>query len=489
MAFGESKKLWIGSVALLLAGPFAGWQLASWPVKLRYPGEENLAEGIPLAEMLHLRQGVRIYDPPSPERFDAANYGPLYYLLGSRLVNPQEPAYLPLRLVSLLGTLGCAAGCSLLALWLSRSYFAATLAPLLFLSYRIVTFHGISARCDVVALSLSFWGFLIAYRSRNSRTLLLAVPLILLGFFYKQQFVAEPLAILLFLLLERRYRLAAEFAASAVLGGLGLLAFFQFVAFPQEAFLKHFLSYNVLPFSAQRFGSGIVFFGTLFFFPALVGSEFLRCRRDKLLACYVGCAITLGIVTFAREGSDANYFLACALVLSSLFAALLAERLTERSRPAELLVLLVISVLLGQLFATSPPRQEDFARDRTLQDFLGRNFSPSTLALGYYTGDLVRARLDTPISNLYHFTWLIRKGLTSDRDLCSELHNHRFGVVVLNFDLEHDQNPYWVNYYLTEPMRQAILANYQPEASLEMPEVEKFRANDRFYVWVPRGLR
>src|SRR6266699_890328 len=181
----SGKSLWFGCLALLLVGSFAGTQLASWPVKLRYPGEENLAEGIPLAEILHLRQGVRIYDPPSPERFDAANYGPLYYLLGSRLVNPQEPAYLPLRLVSLLGTLGCAAGCSLLALWLSRSYFAATLAPLLFLSYRIVTFHGISARCDVVALSLSFWGFLIAYRSRNSRTLLLAVPLILLGFFYK----------------------------------------------------------------------------------------------------------------------------------------------------------------------------------------------------------------------------------------------------------------------------------------------------------------
>ena len=124
--------------ARLLVGSFAGTQLASWPVKVRYPGEENLAEGIPLAEMLHLRQGVRIYDPPSPERFDAANYGPLYYLLGSRLVNPQEPAYLPLRLVSLLGTLGCAAGCSLLALWLSRSYFAATLAPLPIILRRFV---------------------------------------------------------------------------------------------------------------------------------------------------------------------------------------------------------------------------------------------------------------------------------------------------------------------------------------------------------------
>src|SRR5205823_6901867 len=108
---------------------------------------------------------------------------------------------------------------------------------------------------------------------------------------------------------------------------------------------------------------------------------------------------------------------------------------------------------------------------------------------GYYTGDLLRARLDTPISSLYPFAWLIRKGIATDRYLCAELDNHRFGVVVLNFDLEHDHDQYWANYYLTGPLRQAILANYQPEASLEMPEVEKFRASDRFYVWVPRSPR
>src|SRR5437762_5256900 len=68
-----------------------GRNLATWPIRLGYPGEENFNEGVQLAEMVRLRQGVRIYRPASPGQFDPANYGPLYYLLGARLVDPEAP--------------------------------------------------------------------------------------------------------------------------------------------------------------------------------------------------------------------------------------------------------------------------------------------------------------------------------------------------------------------------------------------------------------
>jgi hypothetical protein len=71
------REMLVGASVLLLAGSFAAWHVSDWPAKLRYPGEQNFAEGVLLAEMVHLRQGVPIYAPPSPQRFDAANYGPL----------------------------------------------------------------------------------------------------------------------------------------------------------------------------------------------------------------------------------------------------------------------------------------------------------------------------------------------------------------------------------------------------------------------------
>jgi len=70
--------------AIILAGFFAVLQLSKWPARLRYPGEENFIQGTSLTEMLHLRQGIPIYALPSADGFDAANYGPLYYLLGAK---------------------------------------------------------------------------------------------------------------------------------------------------------------------------------------------------------------------------------------------------------------------------------------------------------------------------------------------------------------------------------------------------------------------
>jgi hypothetical protein len=148
-----SAAIWL--VAFLLAGFFSARNLATWPTRIRYPGEESY-EGSAMVEIARLAQAVPIYAPPSSEGFAGATYGPLYYLAGARLVNPKRPSYLPLRLLSALGILGCAAGCGLLAFRLSRSHLAASLSPLIFLSYGIVTFHGVSALSDSVALFLFF---------------------------------------------------------------------------------------------------------------------------------------------------------------------------------------------------------------------------------------------------------------------------------------------------------------------------------------------
>src|SRR5947208_10079328 len=474
-------------LVVLGAGLLSGQQVATWPVRIRYPCEQSFVEGMRLAEMVHLRQGLRIYDPPTPERFDAAIYGPLYYLLGARLVDFEEPSLLPLRLISLIGTLGCMVECALLAFWISKSPAATALAPLLFLSYGIVTFYGSSARCVLVALALLFGGFLFSYRFRNCRVLLLGAPLMLLGFFYKQQFVAAPLAVLLFLLVERRYRLAAEFGGLITFGGLASLGFFQFVIFRGQAFLAHFLRYNMLPLTPAQFAAGAAGFVLMLLVPLLLGLKHLRAHQDKLLACYLGSAVFLALATLAKEGSSTNYYLECVLILSPVLAALLRERAQEPAYAAGLLAVLILSFLSGRWFARPQPEQIDFARDRAVQDYLREHFSPRTPALSVFTGDLVRAGLDAPVSDLYQYTQLIRKGTLSDRDLLGQLRARRFGVIALNFDLESERNPQRLERYLTEPLRRSILANYRPSASLDMPAPEKLYAPDRFYLWIPEN--
>jgi hypothetical protein len=384
--------------------------------------------------------------------------------------------------------LGCAACSSLLAFWLSRRRWAAVLAPLVFLSYGFVTRFGTSARCDIFAVFLVFAGFILAHRYFAGREFFLAVPLMLLGLFYKQQFVAGPLAVILALVLEKRYQRAAQFAGLLGVGGLLILGFFQFVAFPGQAFLSHFALYNAAGFSWSQFKyAGLMYLGVVLLVPILLGLEFLRAHQNRMVLCYLCSSVVISMVTVARVGSDSNYWFEPVLVVSTLVAALVAERSDGRKGSPEVVVLLGITLFLAQFFSPAGPRPEDLAADRAIQEYLRRNFPRGTPALSHYAGDLGRAGLELPISNLAQYRYLIAQGRFSDQEVVGELERRRFGVIVLNFDLQPAGNSRRSQSDFPEAWDTAILANYELAVSLEMPDPEKVWPEDRFYVWVPRA--
>src|SRR5713101_5317694 len=136
-------------VALAIVTYFATIQLANWPERLRYPGEEDAVEGTQLSEMVHLRRGVHIYRLPSDGEFDGVIYGPLCYLLGATVINPNQPAYAPLRVLSLLATVGLAIASALLAFRLTRRKIAGAMAVFLLCGSAFIGRYGISARADM----------------------------------------------------------------------------------------------------------------------------------------------------------------------------------------------------------------------------------------------------------------------------------------------------------------------------------------------------
>ena len=482
---------WFAAALLLLLGMPAAWNLSTWPSRVRYPGElgDNV-EGVCLAETLHLRGGVAVYAPVTPDRFEAMIYGPLYYWLGAKLIDPENPAYRPLRVLSLFATLGCIGAVALMAFRLSHSGLAAVLAGLLVLSYGLVSTVGLSARCDVVALALVFWGFVVAHRYRGSRGVLVSVPLIVLGLFFKQQYVAPPLAVFLYLLLDRRWRLAAEFAGLTILSGGALLAYFHFVVYPGQSLLWHLVDYSMISLSWNRFGWGLLLFVIFFGVLTLLGLEFLRRHPDRLISTYLGCAVFLAVVTLAKEGSGTNYYLEPLLTICPPVAALAAECRKEAGRRVEILCLLAVSLLVGTPMNALPPSPRDFVLDRSIQNYLRSNFKPGTLAagVGVATGELVRAGLDVPVSNFYQYTWLACRGTIPPAQLVAQFGRHRFGVVAIRLNLQDEQQAHQPNdVCLTEDLHRAILLNYRLVAALDLPVHQQLEFPTRLYLWVPQG--
>ena len=482
---------WFVAVLLLLLGIPAGWNLSSWPSRLHYQGAlGDDVDGICLAEMLNLRRGVPVYAPPTPERFDAMVYGPVYYWLGAKLIDPENPTYRPLRIMSLLATLACLAGVSVLAFRFQRSYLAATLAPLLFLCYGFVSWRALSARCDMMALALLFWGFIIARKYCRTRALLLAVPFIVLGLFFKQQYVAAPLAICLYLVLERRWRLAVTFAGLTILSGTALLAYFQFVVYPGQSLLLHLIDYNMMPFSLYRFGWGLVLFVVMFGVPILLSLTFLRRHPDRLMGPYLGCAATGAVVVIGREGSGTNYYLEPLLIICALVAALAAESRIEAGQKAEVICLLGVSLFLGTRLLSFAPSPPDFVLDRRIHDYLRAHVKKGTPAAGMNvaTGELVRAGFETPISNFYQYTWLACRGAIPLPELLAHFDRQRFSVVALDLNLEDEQQAHRRNdICLTEDLHRVILLNYRLAATLDLPGHQQIEFPARLYLWVPRS--
>ena len=477
----------LGLILLLasIAAPgfFAAHHLSTWPVRVRYPGELDNAESSVLAEMVHLRAGVPVYAPASTQDYNSVLYGPLFYLLGSRLIDPQNPSHAHPRELTVLATLGMMTACALLAFWLARSYLAAILAALLFLGYPFVTHFGTQDRCDGISLLLWFSGFLTAYRFRESSKILLAVPLMTLGFYFKQQFIAGPLAILLFLVLEKRFRLAAQFVALLGVAGISLLALFQFVIFRHQSFLLHFFFYNAIPVSWQQALQWAVVLAVTFLVPTAVAIYYLRTHPNRLLTCYLGLIVPLLVVTMARCGANINYAIELLLVLCPLFAAQLASNLPRPSLAFLWLFLLAITLWLGNAIPLWVPQARDFDQDKAVQVFLRENFPPRAPALGLYAGDLTRAGLDTPITDLANYTWLVCEGRLSDQILLTPLRERRYALILLRFDLQAARNNNETAGTCFPPQfSQAITQNYRPVTG---SAARLFEAK-HYYAWLPR---
>lgn len=474
------------AIAFLIAGFFAARNLASWPARILYPGEESY-EGAALAEMARLGQGVAIYSPASARGFSGATYGPLYYLVGARLIDPDKPSYVPLRILSAIAMLGCALGCGLLAFWLTGSQIAAWLSPLVFLSYGVVTYHGVSALSDNVALFLFFAGFLIAYRFRSGAALLLSAPIMTLGFYYKPQYIAGPLAVFAYLLIEKRYRRFVQFGGALAACGIGLFAVFQWMVFPGQEFWRHFLTYQATLFSAHQFKLGILAFTFMLAGSLLLSFDFLRRHPDRMMLCYLVAAMLLGIITIGKESAFIQYFYESLLAVSALVPALLASRVAQRTAPVEVVLLLGFGLLAGQWYTPPAPSPAAFAQNAALQSYLQQHFPPHARALGLRGGDLVQAGFDTPFADLFQSELLSRHGVVSDGDLIAQIRARWFSVIVLDFDLQTERDPYRLAYYLNEPARRAIVENYEISTTLPTPTPEKLWEGDQFYIYVPRS--
>jgi len=117
------------------------------------------------------------------------------------------------------------------------------------------------------------------------------------------------------------------------------------------------------------------------------------------------------------------------------------------------------------------------------------NFAPGTPVLSYYPADPLRAGLAVPVTNWWHYSALIRKGLLSDHDIVARIEHGDYGAILLDFDIARQdtiESQRKANFYTTTNVRTAVLKSYRQigEVILPSPELTRFNGK-RLYVWSP----
>lgn len=175
-------------------------------LRLRYPFELEWMEGGMVDQVLRILAGQKIYVPPHFD-FVAFGYPPLYFYLSALLAKMTVPGFLPLRLVSLLSSLG-----SLFLIYriVSREtggkYFGVIAAALFASTYNLSEAWFDIAKVDSLFLFLLLLGIYLLRFQDSPRGFLLAAIALSLSFFSKQTALVIAMPLLLGTALLRKKR-------------------------------------------------------------------------------------------------------------------------------------------------------------------------------------------------------------------------------------------------------------------------------------------
>ncbi len=377
-------------ISILLAAVFWGLFLAIAVMRLQYPFELEWMEGGSLDHVLRMLDGKSLYCEPTLD-FVPYRYSPLYYYVSLPFTMVMGAGFAPLRLVSLLATLGCA---SIILSFVRRetgSLYGGYMAA----SFFVATFPAGGAWFDLARVDMLFLFFLLAglYVMRfysSARSVILAAFLMALSFMTKQ--VAMLIIIpagLAFLTVSRRLAVMFACVLTLVIVGSSIIldyhynGWFYFYVFGMGqnliitgsilARLKSFLYHMVIsPYP------GACLFAVMYFGQRLIRGASLRLRLTIP-------AFTIGLFASAfllwiNAGSYYNNLVPGHIALALLFGMGLAASLawTDRlswkyRRTLQLgLYLICITQLATMLYSPSRhiPTQADLEAGEQFMELL-----------------------------------------------------------------------------------------------------------------------
>jgi hypothetical protein len=433
------------------------------------PFQIDPSEGVIVGETGLLLDGVNVWARVSPERFIAAPYPPLFYVLLLPGLAAGLPPFAAARGLTIAATLGLAVLLAVVVARATRQPAAGLVAAGLWLAPNLVAVWAARARPDLLALLVNLGGLALVWwaaqrapatassaatvpttgwrrlaalaRPAFSWPLVVAAGLFAAGFYFKHTALAAPVAAGLYLLL-RQPRAAVGFGlsyAAAVVGPYVILDLVTAGGFSQHlvAFHRSWLWQNyvalALPFLRH--------YWLLLLLPlAVVGADLARRRRPSLPALYLltAAVVSLGAGT---HGGNHNHLLEVLLALALAAGVGLGRSLDTRlAAPALVLagaaaLALALEPAGGAAWLTGELRPPTAAEQLgwqqvtpVVRDDAGPIYSDNVGLLAV-TGHAI------PVTDPFTMAASVEAGLWSDAALVEAVRNREFSLIALRYDV------------------------------------------------------
>jgi len=417
--------------------------------------------------VVNLWHGGSLYHDFHNPPFAVISYPPVFYVISAVIsklfARSIYSVYVCGRVVALSATVLTAITVAAVARRAKTTRLSQISAPLLFLGSSLLLPWGFMARVDSLMLCFTMIGLFLFIKFNRSNWQYLAVLAFVLAIFTKQSALAAPAAAVVTLAFQRKWKESFLFAAALIFLSVACFLIGNYMT-------DGSMSLNIIggidaPARAQ---SIIEVFRRSFsglFMPivlsALALAAFIRKKplgfsltaTDQvifLFGIYLLGSLALAAVSSTKLGSDRNYYLD-SLLAASVLGGFGIEWLADQSRRRWLYAILAISLVV----CVGLP---DFINQKyeimTSNYFVSADNSAVLESLRPLSGDIliqdanIALRLEKPVfvTDPYHLAVMISTGRWSAEPLIKLIEQKHFQAVVLPFDLDAAERPYWASY-------------------------------------------
>jgi hypothetical protein len=439
------------------------------------PYQIDYGEGLMLDGAMRLRHSQPLY--PDPFRFPVVLhvYGPVAYAAVALVLPAGAPSFIAGRVL----VFGCAIALSFLIAWLlwrwTGSWWIGLSFGLLLLTLPAFRFWLYLLRADIIGVALSLAGVALYQRKPTWWS----VPFFALAIFSKYTLVAAPLAVFAHLLVTRRVKEGAGFAAGMVgisLAGFaamqrvtgGWFAFHMFATHPDRYSLTQFFALAGLVWASAPVVTALALWHAIRDF---------RNRTRTFPPLYLAIS-SLTALTAGKLGSTTNHFLewmVAACLCAGLGYSVVISSHAGKAMPVTFL--LGASVLVGAIVQNRQSLQptEALTQCGPAYQYVAR--STASRVFSENLGAVLMTGRPVLVSDPFVYLQLAKHGLRPDREVETLVNEKYFDLIVMSNDpatTKLQSGDIW-----PESLVDAVGRNYRP--------VEKFNCRDAGVMMEPVG--